>query len=66
MEKGFGLSGDQEPGGHSSWAPWSYVEIGEIYRRTNITATLHQSGLYGGVAKLYTFLSVDKSKHAWN
>ncbi len=35
------VSGDQEHDGHSSWAPWSYVEIGEIYRRTNITATLH-------------------------
>ncbi len=56
----------EEPDGHSSWAPWSYVEIGEIYRRTNITATLHRSGLYGGVAKLYPLLSEDKRKHTWN
>ncbi len=37
---------------HSSWAPWSYMQMGETYRSTNITATLHRSGLYGGVAKL--------------
>ncbi len=39
-------SGDEEPAGHSSWAPWST----EIYRSTksSITATLHRSGLYGG------------------
>ncbi len=48
---------------HYSWAPWSYVEIGEIYRRTNTTATLHRSGLYGGVAKLNPLLSEDKRKH---
>ncbi len=62
MEKVFGLSGDQEPDGHSSWAPWSYIQIGEIYRRTNITATLHRSGLYRSVAKLNPLLSVD----TWN
>ncbi len=42
----------------------SHVEIGEIYRRTNITATLHRSGLYGSVVKLN--LSEDKRKHIWN
>ncbi len=53
MEKGFGSSGDEEPDGRSSWAPWSYLETGEIYRRTNITATL---------AKLNPLLSEDKRK----
>ncbi len=38
---GEGYCGDQEPDGHSSWAPWSYMQMGETYRRTNITATLH-------------------------
>ncbi len=42
------------------------MEIGEIYRRTNITATLHRSGLYGGVAKLNPLLSEDTWKHTWN
>ncbi len=50
---------------HYSWAPWSYVAIGEIYWRTNTTATLHRSGLYGGVAKLNPLLSEDKRKHTW-
>ncbi len=38
---------------NSSWAQWSYMQKGEIYRRTNITATLHRSGFYGGVVKLF-------------
>ncbi len=46
--------------------PWSYMEIGEIYRRTNISATLHRSGLYGSVAKLNPLLSEDKREHTWN
>ncbi len=66
MEKGFGWCGDQEPYGHSSLSPWSYVETGEIYRRTNITETLHQSGLYAGVARCNPLLSEDKIKHTWN
>ncbi len=33
--------------------------MGETYRRTNITATLHWSGLYGGVAKLNPLLGED-------
>ncbi len=51
------------PDGDSSWAPRSYVEIGEIYRRTNITATLHRSELYGVVARLNPLLSEDTWKH---
>ncbi len=35
------------------------MQMGETYRRTNITATLHQSGLYGDVAKLNALLSED-------
>ncbi len=35
MEKGFGWSGEEEPDGHSSWAPWSYEEIGEISAKLN-------------------------------
>ncbi len=66
MEKGFRKSGDEEPDGHSNWASWSYVEKGEIYRRTNITASLHRSGLYGGVAKLNSLLSEDTWKYTWN
>ncbi len=61
MEKGFGLCGDQEADGHSSWAPWSYMQMEETYRRTNIIATLHQSGLYGGVAKLNLLLSEERT-----
>ncbi len=38
------------------------MQIGEACRRTDITATLHRSGLYGGVAKLKPLLSVD----TWN
>ncbi len=49
-----------------SWTPWSYVEIGETYRRTNITATLHQSVLYAGVARCNPLLSEDTWKHTWN
>ncbi len=26
IENGFGQCGDQESDGHSSWAPWAYVE----------------------------------------
>ncbi len=59
MEKGFSLSGDEEPDGNSSWAPWSYVEKEDIHRRTNINATLHRSGLYGSVARLNPLFSVD-------
>ncbi len=33
--------------------------MGETYRRTNITATLHRSGLYSSVAKLNPLLSED-------
>ncbi len=40
--------------------------MGETYRRTNITATLHRSGLYGGVAKPNPLLSEDTWKHTWN
>ena len=35
----------------------SSVEIGEVYRRTTISATLHQSGLYGRVARQKPILS---------
>ncbi len=47
------------------------MEIGETYRRTNITATLHRSGLYGGVAKLNPLLSENtlgiwKNKILWS
>ncbi len=49
-----------------SWAPWSYMQMGETYRRTNITATLHRSGLYVSVARLNPLLSEDTWKHTWN
>ncbi len=42
------------------------MEIEETYRRTNITATLHQSGIYGGVARCNPLLSEDTWKHTWN
>ncbi len=48
--------------GLSGWAPWSYMEMRETYRRTNITATLHQSGFDGKVTKLKLLLSKD----TWN
>jgi hypothetical protein len=35
----------------------SSVEIGETSRRTTISAALHQSGLYGRVARRKPFLS---------
>ena len=35
----------------------SSVEMGELYRRTTIFAALHQSGLYGGVARPKPLLS---------
>ncbi len=40
--------------------------MGEIYRRTNITATLHRSGLYGSVDRLNPLFNVDTWKHNWN
>ncbi len=39
------------------------MQIGDIYRRTNTTATLHRSGLYASVARLNPLFSVDK--HRW-
>ncbi len=42
------------------------MQMGETYRRTKITAALHQSGLYVSVAKLNPLLSEDKRKHTWN
>ncbi len=40
--------------------------MGETYRRTNITAILHQSGLDGKVTKLKLLLSKDTRNHDWN
>ncbi len=40
--------------------------MGETYRRTNSTATLHQSGLDGKVTKLKLLLSKDMWNHDWN
>ncbi len=37
--------------------------MGETSRRTNITATLHRSGIRGGLAKLNPLLSEDTWKH---
>lgn len=51
-EKGLGQGGDQEPDGQCS-----SVEMGEPSRRTTISAALHQSGLYGRVARRKPFLS---------
>ena len=51
-EKGLGQGGDQEPDGHSDRA-----EMREPTRRTTISAALHQSGLYGGVARRNPHLS---------
>ncbi len=42
------------------------MQMGETYRRTNVTATLHRSGLYGVVAKLNPLLSEDVWKHTLN
>ncbi len=55
-------TGDQEADSHSSWAPWSYMQMGETYRRTT---SLHL-GFMGGVAKLNPLLSEDEWKHTWN
>ena len=46
--KGLGQGGEQTPDGHSDRAP---VEMREPSRRTTIFAALHQSGLYGRVAR---------------
>ncbi len=35
------------------------MQMGETYRRTNITETLHRYVLYGGVVKLNPLLSED-------
>jgi hypothetical protein len=35
----------------------SSMEMGELYRRTTISASLHQSGLYGRVARWKPLLS---------
>ncbi len=42
------------------------MEMGETYRRTKITATLHQSGLDGKVTKLKLLLSKDTWNSDWN
>ena len=43
-------------GPRTQWSLWQFrsssVEMGEPSRRTTITAALHQSGLYGRVARL--------------
>ncbi len=39
------------------------MQMRETYRRTNMTATLHLSGLYGGVAKLNPLLGEDTKTH---
>ncbi len=58
--------GDQDTDDHSGWAPWSYMEMGETNRRTNITATIQQSGLDGKVTKLKLLLSKDTWNSDWN
>ncbi len=58
--------GDQDTDDHSGWAPWSYMEMGETNRRTNITATLQQSGLDCKVTKLKLLLSKDTWNSDWN
>lgn len=40
----------------------SFVERGETYRRTTITATLHGSEIYGRVATWKPLLSVKRAK----
>ncbi len=42
------------------------MEMGETYRRINITATLHQSGLDGKVTKLKLLLSKDTRNPDFN
>ncbi len=42
------------------------MEMRETYRRTNITATLHQSGLDGKVTKLKLLLSKETWNPDWN
>jgi hypothetical protein len=54
-EKGLGQGGDQEPNGHSDRDP--EFLCGEPFRRTTISAALHQSGLYGKVARWKPLLS---------
>ena len=43
----------------------SCVEMGETSRRTTITATLHQSGLYGRVARRKPFLTKSHMTACW-
>ncbi len=39
------------------------MKIVEIFRRTNITATLHRSGVYSNIAKLDPLLGEETWKH---
>jgi hypothetical protein len=56
-QKGLGQGCDLEPEGQSDRAPDFTVEMGEPFRRTTISTALHQSGLYGRVARRMPLLS---------
>ena len=43
----------------------SFVQMGESYRRTTISAALHQSGLYGRVARRKPFLTKRQMTARW-
>ena len=47
----------QEPNGHSDRAPELLFRVGRTFQRTTISAALHQSGLYGSVARRKPLLS---------
>ncbi len=57
MEKGLGYRGDQEPKGHSSRAPWSYVEEKSTEGQTSLQNSTDLGFIYGGVAKLNPLFS---------
>ncbi len=50
--------------GRSLKQPGFFLEL-VSWLNWGIDATLHRSGLYGGVAKLNPLLSEDKRKHTW-
>ncbi len=60
--EGLGERGKEEPKDHCGWAPRCIREMGESCRKSTITAALHQSGLYGRVARRKPLLSARHMK----
>ncbi|KAK3556624.1 hypothetical protein QTP70_010818 [Hemibagrus guttatus] len=56
-EKSLSQGGDQEPHGHSQRAPAFLCAERRTFQKKTISAALHQSGLYGRVAKWKPLLS---------